>query len=199
MIIGLDFDNTIACYDQAIARLATEMFDLPPQVKKTKTGLRDYLRAENREPEWTEFQGRLYGPGMDYAEPFPGAIGAILGLKAAGHRCIVISHRTKHPYLGPKYDLHESARNWIARNLQHDGAPIFPADDVRFNETRDQKIAVIREVACDVFLDDLTEVLDDAQFPATTKKLWFTDKPAPDGSGLIAIKHWDDLRWHCSP
>jgi len=198
MIIGLDFDNTIVCYDGAIERLATEVFKLPAHVKKNKTGLRDYLRAENREPEWTEFQGRLYGPGMDYAEAFPGAIKTIIALKEAGHHCLVISHRTKHPYSGPKYDLHDSVRKWIGANLVHNGAPVFAETDITMNETRDQKIAVINASQCDVFVDDLLEILEDKNFPATTKKLWFSDRAPPENSGIIAIKHWDDLWRHCA-
>jgi hypothetical protein len=199
MIIGLDFDNTITCYDRAIARLAGEVFDLPAHVKKTKVGLRDYLRAENREPEWTAFQGQLYGPGMDYAEAFPGAIKAIVALKQAGHRCVIISHRTKHPHLGPQYDLHTSVRKWIAAHLRHEGTAIFAETDITMNETRDKKIAVISATQCDVFLDDLLEVLDDTHFPASTKKLWFTDRPAPPNSNISVIQHWDELWQHCTP
>ena len=81
--LGLDFDNTIVCYDAAIEVLAEEMFDLPPEVPRTKLGLRNYLRAEGREPEWTVFQGELYGPGMRHAQPFEGAIETMLQLVAA--------------------------------------------------------------------------------------------------------------------
>ena len=37
MIIGFDFDNTIVCYDNAIARLAEQRFDLPHDLPRTKT------------------------------------------------------------------------------------------------------------------------------------------------------------------
>ena len=74
MIIGLDLDNTIVCYDAAIEHLASDMESLPPDAPKTKLGVRDYLRAEGREPEWTEFQGKLYGPGMAHAAPFPACL-----------------------------------------------------------------------------------------------------------------------------
>ena len=85
MLIGLDFDNTIVCYDEAIARLADELFDLPPDVPRTKLVLRDFLRRAKREPEWTAFQGALYGPGMAYAEPFEQALETMQALKDMGH------------------------------------------------------------------------------------------------------------------
>jgi len=74
MRIGLDFDNTIVCYDQAIEVLADQIFELPVDVPRTKLGLRDHLHSEDREPDWTSFQGVLYGPGMRHAKPFIGAI-----------------------------------------------------------------------------------------------------------------------------
>ena len=45
MRIGLDFDNTIVCYDQAIKQLADELLELPEDDPRTKLGLRDHLRA----------------------------------------------------------------------------------------------------------------------------------------------------------
>ena len=199
MIIGLDLDNTIICYDAAIERLATNMASLPPEIPKTKLGVRDYLRAQNRESEWTEFQGKLYGPGMAHAEPFPDALDAIAAFQGAGHSTVIISHRTRYPYLGPQYDLHESARAWISNNLLSSGSPLFSPENVHLNETRDEKIALVHSLGCDVFLDDLKEVLTDASFPSATKKFWFSpnsdtgQEDTPDGVTLI--KHWTDLTW----
>ena len=62
MLIGLDFDNTIVCYDNAIRVLSQQIPNIPPDISRTKIGLRNYLREENRELEWTQFQGELYGP-----------------------------------------------------------------------------------------------------------------------------------------
>ena len=45
MLIGLDFDNTIVCYNEAIALLAEELFELLAEVPRTKLGLRNYLRG----------------------------------------------------------------------------------------------------------------------------------------------------------
>lgn len=192
MRIGLDFDNTIACYDKAITKLAEEVFELPSTVVRTKLGLRDYLRKENREQEWTAFQGELYGPGMRYAEVYEGAIDVMLELKAAGHELFVISHRSKHPYAGPAYDLHASARAWLKNVVQDYG--LFNNEHVFFLETRDKKVQTIRDLICDVFLDDLPEVLEAAEFPVTTRGILFS----PDGiygqsQKHITISEWKNL------
>ena len=68
MIIGLDLDNTIVCYDRAIEALAEGFLRIPKSLPKTKTDIRDYLRDAGRENDWTRFQGELYGPGMIHAE-----------------------------------------------------------------------------------------------------------------------------------
>lgn len=173
MLIGLDFDNTIVCYDQAIEQLAEELFELPEEVPRTKLGLRDHLRAEGRESEWTAFQGELYGPGMRYAQPFEGAIETMLLFVDNGYELVIVSHRSRRPYEGPSYDLHASARGWVADHLQTAGLFAEGSGNVNFLETRQEKVARIAELGCYAFLDDLPEVLGDSGFPASTIGILF--------------------------
>ena len=180
MRIGLDFDNTIVCYDAAIAVLTEELLDLPPKLPRTKLGLRDYLRASGREQEWTAFQGALYGPGMAHAQPFEGAIETMQGLVNQGHLLTIVSHRSRRPYAGPPHDLHAAARGWVAEHLQPLG--LFANDEgvqgsssaVNFLETRDAKLATIAQLGCQVFVDDLPEVLQASGFPSTTAGILFS-------------------------
>ena len=176
MIIGLDFDNTIVCYDQAILKLSQSIPDLPSSVSRSKLGLRDHLRSTGREAEWTAFQGTLYGPGMEHAEPFEGALETMLQMVADGHRLVIISHRSRHPYAGPPHDLHAAARTWVALRLQSLGLFSSTLDNlnaVNFLETREEKLAMIGKLACDVFVDDLPEVLNDEHFPSRTMPVLF--------------------------
>lgn len=198
MRIGLDLDNTIICYDQAIEQLAEETLAIPPELARKKASLRDYLRAEDREDEWTEFQGRLYGPGMSYAKPFPDALNTIQDIQRAGHTTYIISHRTRYPYLGPKYDLHDSARQWIEKNLVADGEPLLERSHIHLNETRDAKIALAVDLECDVFVDDLIEVLDNDQFPVHTQKILFSPQGKPQKDlpdNVSVITSWIELQW----
>jgi len=194
MLIGLDFDNTIVCYDQAIALLAEELFELPADVPRTKLGLRNFLRAAGREPEWTAFQGELYGPGMRYAKPFDGAIATMLQLVDAGYELVIVSHRSRRPYAGEPHDLHAAARGWVAERLQCTGLFAEDYGCVNFLETRQEKVARIAELGCQAFLDDLPEVLGDAGFPASAAGILF------DQSGCSAtleghrcIASWAEL------
>ena len=191
MLIGLDFDNTIVCYDQAIALLAEELFELPADVPRTKLGLRNFLRAAGREPEWTAFQGELYGPGMRYAEPFDGAIATMQQLLAEGHDLVIISHRSRRPYAGEPHDLHLAARNWVAERLKSTGLFAEANGRMNFLETRQEKVARIAELACQAFLDDLLEVLGDSAFPVSTAGILFD----PSGGSATPECHHRISAW----
>jgi hypothetical protein len=186
MIIGLDFDNTIVCYDQAIARLADELLNLSEAVPRTKLGVRDHLRGVGREDEWTTFQGALYGPGMQHAQPFAGCPETLKGLTAEGHSFCIVSHRSARPYAGPAYDLHDYARQWVARHLLEAG--LIKTDAVFFHETREEKVAQIARLDCALFLDDLPEVFAEPGFPHATQPILFDPKERakPDGHYWVA-------------
>lgn len=194
MRIGLDFDNTIVCYDQAITMLAEELFRLPEEVPRSKLGLRDYLRSEGRESEWTAFQGELYGPGMEYAQPFAGAIDTMQQLSTDGHVLTIVSHRSKWPYAGHRHDLHHAAQRWIATRLQPTGIFATNNKSVHFMESRRDKIAKIAETDCTVFLDDLPEVLEDPGFPSSTIGILFSPNNASTPvAGQLTISNWEQL------
>jgi hypothetical protein len=198
MLIGLDFDNTIVCYDRAIATLADEIPDLPEDLPRTKLYLRDHLRAAGREAEWTAFQGTLYGPGMCHAEPFEGAVQTLQQLATNGHRLVIVSHRSLRPYAGPPHDLHAAARGWVAERLQSAGlfgeGESYTVSPVNFLETRDAKVAAIAQLGCDVFVDDLPEVLDAPGFPASTAPVLFDPADElPQRAGRHQLRTWQQL------
>ena len=71
MLIGLDFDNTIVCYDRLFHRLAVERGLVTRYLPPSKQTVRDFLRVPGREDEWTELQGIPHCPRIPAAEPFP--------------------------------------------------------------------------------------------------------------------------------
>ena len=60
MRIGIDFDNTLVCYDRLFHRAALDAGLIPAQVAQSKNAVRDFLRKDGREPAWTELGRRLY-------------------------------------------------------------------------------------------------------------------------------------------
>jgi hypothetical protein len=184
-IIGIDFDNTIVQYDEVFFEAARMLHLISEDVSRTKTHVRESLLAANREYDWTVLQGHVYGPGMRTAVPFPGLIGAINQLRRADHRVVVISHRTRVPCAGPRYDLHAAAYEWIERTQ-------LEIDGVFFEETREAKVLRVKEQGCAVFVDDMLDVLLHANFPDGVAKLWFNPSRCspPAAVKVPAIHSW---------
>jgi hypothetical protein len=170
MKIGFDFDNTIVCYDQAI-EILSETLDLPNYLKRNKLTIRDYLRSQNRENEWTEFQGSLYGPGMVHAKPYEFFVEITQYLKDQQHEIFIVSHRSKYPYAGEKHDLHQFAKDWL--NIKINSNKLIDQSNIFFLETLDSKIFKIEELKIEIFIDDLTEVINHELFPINTKSILF--------------------------
>lgn len=176
-VIGVDFDNTIVCFDTIFHRAAVEKSLIPADLPSSKTSVRDHLRREGREDAWTELQGYVYGVKIHDADPFPGVLEFFAKCRDLGIRTLVISHKTRHPFLGPKYDLHEAARKWL-KDRDFSG---LTSDRVFLETTKAEKLARIGSEGCVWFIDDLPEFLAEAAFPASASKILFdpnNDHPA---------------------
>lgn len=175
MRIGIDFDNTIACYDGVFHMAALERGLIPANLASSdKNAVRDYLNSNNRADDFTELQGHVYGARMELAAPYPGFAEFIATARKAGHHLFIVSHKTRHPILGPRHDLHAAARGFlIARGLVGSaGGQIDPAD-VFFELTKEAKVARIVALGCEAFVDDLPEIFASPDFPATTRSILF--------------------------
>ncbi len=178
MRIGFDFDNTIVSYDTLFHKVAVEQGHIPADVAVNKNAVRDYLRAQGKEPVWTAMQGYVYGARMNEAAAYPDAIAVIEALGKAGHELAIISHKTRAPYEGPAYDLHAAARGWIETHLLNaSGEPLIPRERTFFLETKPEKIAKIADLQCDVFIDDLPEILLHDGFPEKARRVLFSASP----------------------
>lgn len=204
MRVGLDFDNTIVSYDALFHKVAVEAGNVPADLPATKLAVRDYLRATGNEPVWTEMQGYVYGARLLEAAAFDGLIDCLRWARREGIDLFIVSHKTKHPFLGPPYDLHQSARDWIAAYLCDDGQPLIPAENISFELTKNDKICRIGASNFDYFVDDLPEILADSGFPAGTVPVLFDpagDSELPVGArrvtGWSAVRHL--LEGQCIP
>ncbi len=164
--IGIDFDNTIVCYDEAFYLAAFEKKLISKNLPKNKKNIRDYLRSINNEDAWTELQGYIYGSRMDLAKPFDGVDDFFSN--QIKNKIYIISHKTIFPYKGPKYNLHLEAKNWLLKqSFFNENLEFF------FETTLEKKIEKIEELCCDYFIDDLLEVLTKSEFPKNVKKILF--------------------------
>lgn len=173
MRIGFDFDNTIVNYDNLFYKVANEQGLLKTSIPVNKLAVRDYLRANQQEEIWTEMQGYVYGKRMDEADIYPDVLDVMLRMKKAGHTLAIVSHKTQYPYLGEKYDLHLAASNWIQSHLCDNHVPLFSSSNLFFELSKEAKLARIANFNCDIFIDDLPEILLAEQFPVKTQAFLF--------------------------
>ncbi|NGX56912.1 MAG: hypothetical protein K1060chlam5_01165 [Candidatus Anoxychlamydiales bacterium] len=166
--VGIDFDNTIVCYDNVFHATALEKKLIPTTIQKSKEKVRDYLRSIGKEKKWTQLQGYVYGARMDLAKPFNG-IGEFFKKALKNNiEILIISHKTLFPFMGPKYDLHKAAKNWLKnQNFYNDDISAF------FELTLKEKLNRISKENCDYFIDDLPELLTESSFASNVKKILF--------------------------
>ena len=172
MRLGVDFDNTIVCYDGVFHALACERGLIPASTGTGKDEVRDALRAAGREDDWTQLQGTVYGAGMALARPWPGVLAFLRRALGAGIPLFIISHKTRHPFRGPRHDLHAAALGWLETHGLFDSIGL-PRQNVFFELTKDQKLARIGAQDCTHFIDDLPEFLAEAAFPPEPSRILF--------------------------
>jgi len=194
MILGLDFDNTIIRYDYLFHKVALEKGLIPSNLSKEKNIVRDHLRANKEEDEWTVIQGEVYGEKIQEAIPFEGVLSTLKQLSAENIPIYIISHKTRIPYLGPKQDLHAAAREWLHKHRFLDPKGLnWNENRIFFELTKEKKVERIIETGCTHYIDDLMEILK--LLPDTMHKILFS----PNGSPVVP-KHWSILKsWKALP
>lgn len=177
MHIGIDFDNTLVDYTGVFHAVALQLGWLPADVGQSKNDVKAFFINNQNEARWTELQGLVYGRYILLAKPYPGALDALKHFQQQGVQLSLISHKTRYPFIGDPVDLHQSARSWLQAQqlLAAPDAP-FNEDSVFFNEQKSAKIARIASQGCNLFLDDLPEILQHAEFPLSCQGVLF----APD-------------------
>ena len=195
MRIGIDFDNTIVSYDALFHRVALEQKVIPATLPATKLAVRDHLRDCGREPVWTEMQGYVYGARMDEAAMYSGVREFFAWTRERGIETAIVSHKTRHPFIGPQYDLHNAAREWVEHNLVNGKDRLIEPDRVYFELTKEEKIRRIDTLSCDCFIDDLPEIFLARGFPAQTRRFLFDpDKVHPDMNGIQSAQSWNEFK-----
>ena len=161
MKLGLDFDNTLIDYDSIFYDTALKLGFIDKDIKKSKISVRNFLININQEKKFTFLQGEVYGKEIINAEKSEGMFEALLKLKKKGFHLYIVSHKTKFPIIGAKYDLHEAARKWLEKNkfFDNDGLNINECD-VYFEVKKELKIKRIHSLKLSHFIDDLESILD---------------------------------------
>jgi hypothetical protein len=197
MRIGVDFDNTIVNYDLIFHKVALERNLIPAGLPPTKLSVRAYLRQGGKEDVWTEMQGHVYSVRMGEAVAYPGVIDFFAWVRAEGISLVIVSHKTRHPFLGYPYDLHEAARGWVTKFLIDRPQSLIHEADVYFELTKQEKLARIAGLDLDWFIDDLPEILLAEEFPNRTSRMLFDpDGKLPSDERFLVFRSWEEIKRH---
>ena len=191
--LGIDFDNTLITYDAIFKKAALEKELIPINFPESKNLIRNYLIDRNQEKLFTILQGEVYGSRIFEASQSEGMYESLRKAKNHGIELFIISHKTKTPYQGPKYNLHNAASNWLEKNLFFEKSGInIPRKNVYFEVTKENKIKRIENLGCSHFIDDLPEILDMVD-PKIKKILYNPKLNNLKKNDYINMTNWSDL------
>ena len=169
MKLGIDFDNTIVCYDYLFYREALSLGLIPRALVPNKNLIREYVSENEGESQWVLLQSIVYGHKIHDATPYPGVVEFFSHAK--NHLDIyIISHKTNSNVLDKEADLIEAAKSWLHVNQI---SQMLPDHAIYFENSRENKISRIKKTNCDIFIDDLIEIFLHPDFPINTKKILF--------------------------
>ncbi len=197
MIIGIDFDNTIACYDDLFPKIAIKKKVIPiDSFFDNKLKVKNYLvKLENKKTEWMKLQGLVYGKYMAHAILMPGVINFLISCKMRGYKICIVSHKTKYGHFDKdKISLRTKAIEWMETNLFFDKTYCgIRKKNVFFANTRKEKVNIISQLKCDWFIDDLPEIFKEPNFPKNTNKILYGKNPTVLKGKYSSFSSWREI------
>ena len=197
MLIGIDFDNTIASYDTVFPAAGQKMGLLPEGFRGGKKEVRSALRKhDNGEREWQRLQGQVYGRFMPDAILIDGVDAFLIAAKSLGADIRIVSHKSVHGHFDPlQIDLRNAAREWMnERGFFETNGFGLSIDAVHFLSTRAEKVARIGALNVDVFIDDLPEVFNEPSFPVGVRRILFTNGGSAPNGAYEAVADWRGVK-----
>lgn len=195
--IGIDFDNTIICYDKVFADVARQRGLVPEGWQGLKVDIREHLRSrEGGELAWQGLQGFVYGKGIGGAELYPGVREFLAACRQADAKVYIVSHKTRYGHQDPdRTDLRDAARSWLrGTNLIDTADAALSVGDVYFEDTQAGKVDRLASLSLDVFIDDLVDVFEQPHFPKATRSILFTRSQRPCPAQCKPIATWAEIR-----
>lgn len=198
--IGIDFDNTIACYDRSFLEVAVMMGLVTQSAESSKIDIKEQvLRRPGGDLDWQRLQGQVYGKYMLRAEMFPGFLEFLYLSRLRGDEIFIVSHKSEFGHFDEdRVPLRDQALLWLQASRFFDDENLgLDRTNVFFESTREDKVRRIGQLACTHFIDDLPEVFEVPGFSGDVEKILF--RPKTDGlidAGTLAVASWRELALH---
>ncbi len=198
MLIGVDLDNTIIKYDGLFRRLAAEHGWLSDDGVMSKPEVRTALWAqEGGHQGWTDIQALVYGPRIVEANPFPGALAFFEQCKVLGIETRIVSHKTDYAASdkNKEHNLRDKGMDWLKKHGFFAESTSLEPEKVFFAHTRSEKVDIISDLGCGLFIDDLMEVFIEPGYPKAAEMVLFAPSAteAPDEFNGMHCTHWDQM------
>lgn len=194
MLIGLDFDNTLACYNDVFSSEAKIKGIVNKEWKGSKQELKLFLyNLEDGQTTWQKLQGQVYGPSMQKATLFPGVARFLLRCKLEGHTVYIVSHKTKYGHFDKtKTLLRDVSLKWMDyQGFFQNNLYGINKKNIFFANTQREKVSKIISLNLDVFVDDLEEIFLHHDFPEI-KKILFS-RSSSNQSNAELFNNWADI------
>ncbi len=178
MNIGIDFDNTIACYDKAFYKIGIKYGLLNENFHSfSKEDIKKFLYQQDSTGFlWEKLQGIIYGKEIKHATVFKG-FKSFIKQAPPEFNFFIISHKTIYAHHDDKKTLlREAATHWLERKrLFNEG--LIKRKNIFFASNLEEKILLINNLKIDIFIDDLTTVLLHPLLEAKIRKILFRGEP----------------------
>ncbi|QGY39380.1 hypothetical protein GM415_04335 [Pseudodesulfovibrio cashew] len=203
MRIGLDFDNTLVAYGHAFRDLAVERGLAPESTPPDKAAVRAHVWEHHDDKVWQLLQVAVYGHHIDRGRLTDGAGDFLLLCRDRGAELCVVSHKTEFAAIDPGgINLRRAALGWMeARGFFLPvcaGGFGFSPGEIFFEDTRAAKAARINGLGCDVFVDDLPEVLCHPDLDSGVERILYRERP--EGTDCCTLAGpWPAIADHLFP
>ncbi|MDB3920167.1 hypothetical protein N9349_05380, partial [Candidatus Pelagibacter sp.] len=190
--IGIDFDNTIVNYDGLFSKVAKKLkLNLDNYPTKKESIKKEIFKKKNGLKIWQRLQGKVYGEFIANAKIFDGLRKFIIHSNLKNHKIFIVSHKTHlGHYDEKKISLRKAAIDFLnSKKIINSSITGIKKKNIFFYTTRGKKITQIKKLNLNFFIDDLSEVLCDKNFPTKTKKILFS-KTNDNNENIIKINNW---------
>ena len=140
------------------------------------------------------FQDLVFGGKVLEEKQSFGMFEALKSLKNDNYELIIVSHKTKYPYSGKKYDLHKAASNWLEVNKFFDPNGLaMKKENVYFEITKEDKISRIEQLDISFYIDDLQSIL--SLIKPSIKRILYSPKfKEKIDKDFYLLENWENLK-----
>lgn len=204
MLIGLDLDNTLVAYGHAFRDLAVARGLVDADTPPDKAAVRAHVWEHHDDLIWQQLQAAVYGPEIGRGKLMDGAANFLTNCRDRGIELVIVSHKSEFASLYEEGDpdahnLRQAALGWMETNGFFlpvcSGGFGFSPGDVFFEAKRREKVARINRLQCDVFVDDLPEVLVHAALSPAIRRILFRETPG-EAEGYELAGPWPQITRH---